>query len=124
MKKSIYPLCLVLVIFFVSCYYDNEEALYPSLSSSCDTSNVTFSGSIAPMLSNNCLSCHSNATAPSFGNNIYLEDYTDLRKNATAVAGSIKHTGNYSPMPKNGGKLKDCLIWQFDIWVRNGMLNN
>jgi hypothetical protein len=43
---------------------------------------------------------------------------------APAIAGSIKHTGSYSPMPKNGGKLKDCSITQFDIWVRKGMLNN
>ncbi len=124
MKKNIYPICVILAIFFVSCYYDNEEALYPTLNTSCDTANVTFAGSIAQMLSNNCLSCHSNAAAVSFGNNIYLEDYADLKNNATAVAGSIKHTGNYSPMPKNGGQLKNCLIWQFDIWVRNGMLNN
>jgi len=27
-------------------------------------------------------------------------------------------------MPKNGGKLKPCLINQFDIWVENGALNN
>ena len=124
MKKSIFPITIIIIILIYSCYYDNEEALYPSLNTSCDTTNVTFSGTIATMLSNNCLACHSNTTAASFGNNIHLEDYADVRNNATAVAGSIKHTGNYSPMPKNGGALKTCLITQFDIWVRDGMLNN
>ena len=124
MKKNIYLLILILVTLVFSCYYDNEEALYPSLNTSCDTANVSFKGTIASMLSSNCFSCHSNATAASFGNNIHLEDFVDVKNNATAVSGSIKHTGNYSPMPKNGGKLKDCLIWQFDIWIRNGMLNN
>jgi hypothetical protein len=124
MKKTIIPVITILVTLFASCYYDNEEALYPSLNTSCDTVNVTFSGSVAPMLSNNCLSCHSNASAPSFGNNIRLQDYADVKSNATAVSGSIKHTGSYSPMPKNGGMIKDCLIKQFDIWVINGMLNN
>jgi hypothetical protein len=110
-------------LFIVSCYYDNEEALYPSLNTACDTSNVSFSGSIVLILSNSCYSCHSNNTA-SAGNNIRLENYADVKANAVRVAGSIKHTGSFSPMPKNGGMIKVCSITRFDIWVRNGMLNN
>ncbi|MCU0462133.1 MAG: hypothetical protein MUF36_08985 [Bacteroidales bacterium] len=107
-----------------SCYYDNEEALYPSLNSSCDTTNVTFSGKIVPMLAGNCLSCHSNSMAAAAGNGIRLQDYTDVKARTTAIAGSIKHTGTYSPMPKNGGTLNACLIIQFDIWVNKGAPNN
>jgi hypothetical protein len=107
-----------------SCYYDNEEALYPSLNSSCDTINVTFSGKIAPLLASNCLSCHSNAMAAVAGNGIRLQDYADVKARTAAIAGSIKHTGTYSPMPKNGGALNACLITQFDIWVNNGAPNN
>lgn len=124
MKRYLLPLTLMLVFFVTACYYDNEEALYPSLSSACDTTGVTFSMTIVPVLSSNCYSCHSNTTAQTFGNNIKLENYADVKSNATAVAGSIKQTGTYSPMPKNGGKLKQCSIRQFDIWVTNGMLNN
>ena len=119
------PVILILFILALSsCYYDNEEALYPSFGAECDTTSVTFSGQIAPMLTNYCLSCHSNATAAVSGNGIRLEDYTDVQSNTTAIAGSIKQTGTFSPMPKNGGKLKPCLINQFDIWVINGALNN
>jgi mono/diheme cytochrome c family protein len=117
-------LSVITIAMVASCYYDNEEALYPSYNSTCDTTNVTYSGTIAPILSSNCLSCHSNANAASFGNNIRLENYADVVSRAPAIEGSIKHTGNYSPMPKNGGKLKDCSITQFDIWVKNGMPNN
>jgi len=126
MKRLFSSLTFVAIIlmFLGSCYYDSEEALYPSLNSACDTTNVTFSGKIAPMLANSCLSCHSNATAAGSGNGIRLENYADVKTRATALAGSIKQTGTYSPMPKNGGKLKACLITQFDIWVKNGMLNN
>jgi hypothetical protein len=109
--------------FFVSCYYDNEEALYPELSSSCDTTNVTFSVTVVKILNNSCYSCHSNSTASS-GNNIRLEDYADVKARNVSIAGSIKHTGSYSPMPKNVGMIKACSINQFDIWVRKGMLNN
>ena len=126
MKQLYSPLALVAIILMImgSCYYDSEEALYPSLNTACDTTNVTFSGKIAPMFANSCLSCHSNATAAGSGNGIRLENYADVQTRATALAGSIKQTGTYSPMPKNGGKIKACLISQFDIWVKNGMLNN
>jgi hypothetical protein len=121
---SLLAIITVILLFFVSCYYDDEEALYPSLNTACDTTNVTFSGTIVPILSNNCLSCHSNATAASAGNNIRLENYADVVARAVSVAGSIKQTGSLPPMPKNGGKIKACSITQFDIWVKKGMLNN
>jgi hypothetical protein len=126
MKRLIYPLAFVVIflVFTLSCYYDNEESLYPSLNSSCDTTNVTFSGKIAPLLLNNCLSCHSNATALGSGNGIALENYADVKSRAAVISASINQTGSHSPMPKNGGKLKACLITQFDIWVRNGTPNN
>lgn len=123
-KKLFLPLTLVLVIAFSSCYYDNKETLYPVLSSACDTTAVTFSVTIAPILSNSCASCHSNATAASFGSNIKLEAYADVKANIVSLVGSIKQTGGYLPMPKNGGKINACSILSVDIWVRNGMLNN
>jgi hypothetical protein len=114
----------IFTIFFVSCYYDNEEALYPTLATTCDTTNVTFNLTVVPILSNSCYSCHSNKNAASRGNNIPLQNYADVVARNVSVSGSIKHTGSFSPMPKNGGSLKTCSIKQFDIWVRNGMLNN
>ncbi|MBG0857913.1 MAG: hypothetical protein IQL11_00310 [Bacteroidales bacterium] len=125
--KGSFQLIVTFVTFLLSatsCYYDNEEALYPSLNTACDTTNVTFSGKIVPMLANNCLSCHSNATAATSGNGIRLEDFADVRSQAAAISGAINHTGTYSPMPKNGSKLKPCLITQFEIWFKNGTPNN
>ena len=126
MKRSFSPLIPVVfvLLLFASCYYDSEEALYPSISDACDTTNVTFSVTIKTLLSNNCLSCHSNTTAAGSGNGIRLENIADVKANATAVAGAMKHTGSYSPMPKNGGMLKPCLIKQFDIWINKGMPDN
>lgn len=107
--------------FAVSCYYDNAEALYPTLNNACDTANVTFSGTISVMLSNNCYSCHSNANA-SFGAGIHLQAYSDVIANSAKIAAAIKRTGPF-PMPP-GGKLDACSIAQFDIWVRQGMPDN
>jgi len=125
--KRLYTIIATISIFlmlFVSCYYDNEEALYPSLGSSCDTTNVTYNVTVVAIMSNSCYSCHSNSTAASSGNNIRLENYADVVSRAAAVSGAINHTGSYSPMPKNGGKIKQCSISQFDIWVKNGMPDN
>ncbi len=107
-----------------SCYYDNEEALYPQLSTGCDTANVTFSNTITTILSNNCYSCHSNATAAVAGNNIRLENYADVKANLSAVIGSVNHSASFSPMPKNGGKLNSCTLSQLDKWNLSGAPNN
>jgi len=117
-------LMFTVVLTLHSCYYDNEEALYPTVGTQCDTLNVTFSGTVTTMLANSCLSCHSNITAASSGNGIRLQDYADVKARASSVAGAIKHSGGYSPMPKNGGQLKACTISQFDVWIKNGMPDN
>lgn len=115
---------LIITLFFSTCYYDNEEALYPVIDTTCDTTNVTYSVTIVTMMNNNCYSCHSNKTAAAYGNNIRLEDYADVVASSAKTTTSIKHTGSTSPMPKNGGKIKSCYITQWDIWVRKGMVNN
>lgn len=126
MKRLYIPIVTfsVFIFFFASCYYDNEEALYPKIETTCDTTNVTYSGTIVTMMNNNCYSCHSNNTAAAYGNNIRLENYSDVVFSSAKITTSIKHTGSTSPMPKNGSKIKSCYITQWDIWVRKGMVNN
>jgi hypothetical protein len=126
MKRNIINLSIfsVFLLILVSCYYDNEEVLYPQISTSCDTTNVTFSATVVPIMNNNCYSCHSNKTAASYGNNIRLEYYSDVVSHMDRVTGSVKHLSGFSPMPKTGGSIKTCSINQLDIWVRNGMPNN
>jgi hypothetical protein len=123
MKRILISLSAIAIfsMIFVSCYYDNEEALYPALSNTCDTTNVTYSGTIVPILNNSCLTCHSNAST---GGSILLNTYAEVVASAPRLTGSIKQLSGYSPMPKNGGKLKSCSITQWDIWVRKGMLND
>ncbi len=122
--KKILALSALIIFFCISCYYDNEENLYPEISNACDTTNVTFSSTITTMMSNSCLSCHSNSTAANFGNNIRLQDYSDVNAQGQRVLGTIGHNSGFSPMPKGGAKLNDCLIVQFEVWVNNGSPNN
>jgi hypothetical protein len=111
----------ILLIILVSCYYDNQEALYPTLSTGCDTTAVTYSGTIQPLIANNCITCHFSAAT---GGNITLNTYNEVVANSSRITGSIKHLSNYSAMPKNSAKLSDCKIAEWDIWVRKGMLND
>lgn len=120
MKKLFAPFLIIAVylIFSAGCYYDNEEALYPDLNGSCDTLNVTFSTTIATMLNNNCLSCHSDANA-AFGGGVRLQSAADVKANAAKIGLAIDQTGP-KPMPPSG-KLRPCAVTQFKIWIRNGM---
>lgn len=114
---------VTILIIASSCYYDNEETLYPNITP-CDTANVTFSGSVRILLSNNCLSCHSNSQAAANGNNIRLELHSDVAAMAATIEGAINHLPQYSHMPKNGRKLEACLIRQFEIWRQKGSPND
>ena len=126
MKRLYIPIVIISIFlfFFVSCYYDNEEALYPVIDTTCDTTNVTYSVTIVTMMNNNCYMCHSNKTAAANGKNIHLENYSDVVANSAQITQAIKHTGSIPPLPSNGGKIKPCYITQWDIWVRKGMVNN
>jgi hypothetical protein len=112
---------IIFLLFFVSCYYDNVEALYPTLNNACDTTNVTYSGTIAPLLSSNCTTCHG-GSVPSGG--ISMTSYTSVQTVASSglLLNAIKGTG--VPIMPTSGSLSTCKIAQFQIWIRNGMLNN
>jgi mono/diheme cytochrome c family protein len=90
---------------------------------SCDTTNVTFSGTVWPILETSCVGCHS-GPAPQGG--INLSNYTNVVEvaNTGKLYGAISHSQGYSPMPKNLPKLSDCKIEQVKIWIDDGTPNN
>jgi hypothetical protein len=117
---------ILLIISISACYYDSKEYLFPDLNTSCNMDSVTYSGTIQPVLDQYCYRCHSNADASLAGNNIKLEDYSDvvIRVNDQSLYGSIAHQSGYSPMPKNGGKLDNCFINQLSAWIDQGAPGN
>jgi hypothetical protein len=123
--KNLIPAVAIMTILIIagSCYYDSEEALYPDLNTSCDTTNITFGVTITQILKDNCYSCHSNSKAASNGGNIRLQDFADVA-GSSSLYDAVQHKGTAMPMPKNGGKLNDCAINQINIWFRDGKLNN
>ncbi len=123
MKKLFFIAGLFGVIMLNSCYYDNMEELFPDTGGTCDTTNITFSGTVMPILQSYCLGCHS-GSAPS--GNIVIENYDDVvgLVHSGKLMGSIRFEQGYSPMPKGGNKLSDCNITKIEHWIADGMLNN
>ncbi len=119
-KSAFLALTLLLGFSISSCYYDNEEDLYPG-SSSCDTSNVTYSKSVAPVFASNCNSCHSSGS-PS--GNIITDNYSSVKANISRIRGAVNHQSGYSQMPQNGSKLPTCELTKIDVWINQGMPNN
>lgn len=89
----------------------------------CDTTNVTYSGSIVPIMQTYCNGCHSGAS-PDGG--IDLTNYTGVSGAAIdgSLYGSVMHDNNWSAMPKNSAQLPQCKIDQIRIWVAGGYPNN
>lgn len=120
-------LCGIIVVA-TSCYYDNEEYLYPSVSGvrECDTASISYALHIAPILTSKCLNCHSTTAAPSSGGNVVLEGYSNVQKVATSgkLLGAISHTPGFSAMPKGGNKLSYCERTTIRRWIEGDTLNS
>jgi hypothetical protein len=118
--KVLFVSILALTLAISGCYYDNEEDLYLG-SSTCDTTNVTYSASVAPVLAGYCNSCHS-GTSPSGG--IKTDSYSAVITNITRIRGAINHQSGFIGMPQSGGSLSSCDLTKIDIWIRKGKLDN
>jgi hypothetical protein len=107
-------------VSFSGCYYDVEEELYGF----CDTTNVTFSGTVNNLLTSyGCLGCHS-GSAPSGG--FVLSSHAAVKAKVTdgRLVGAINHHPGFSPMPQGGAKMNQCDIDKIEAWVTAGAPNN
>jgi hypothetical protein len=104
----------VFVLYFSSCYYDSEEVLYPIFK--CDTIDVTYNTNISKIMAGYCIGCHNDSYSES---GVILTTYDKVKANEVRITNAIKHTGSI-PMPP-GGKLSDCMLSQWDLWLLNEM---
>lgn len=89
----------------------------------CDTSNVTYSGTIAVIMDTYCNGCHSGGGA---SGGIDLTSYAGVAEIAAngKLMGSVNHASGYVAMPYGGSWLPDCKIDELRIWVENNYPNN
>lgn len=113
-------LLFIVMVLSQSCEYDVEETLYPQM---CDTTQVTYTLTIAPLVEARCTPCH-NAEAIESG--IPLLGYDNLKAivDAQLLLGVIRHDNGFKPMPDGRAMLPDCEILTFERWVADGALNN
>ncbi|MEZ5014514.1 MAG: hypothetical protein R2794_09500 [Chitinophagales bacterium] len=101
----------------------NQGARNNECTGGCDTTNVTYAGTIAPVMNNYCTGCHG-GTFPSAGIDLTL--YSNVAAVAAdgSLYGSVTHTPGYNPMPQGGNMLQDCILDEIRIWIENGYPNN
>ena len=113
----------VLLLLFPSCYNDNEYDLYPFTATPCDSSNVTYSGAIAPIMTAHCNVCHS-ILNPS--GNVITENQIGLSVVALdgRLWGGVNWESGFLPMPNLGTKLSPCDLGKIKKWINLGAPNN
>jgi hypothetical protein len=84
----------------------------------CDTSNVTYPGTVFPILQAKCMNCHSGPTPQG---NLDFNNYSQVAYLAQTgvLMGALRHEAGYEPMPKDGNMLDDCSLAKINIWVRD-----
>ena len=113
---------LTFILMITSCAYNSEEELYPG-EVSCDTTDVSFSSDVLPIMENNCTNCHDSSNPPL---GISLESYSDITDIAGSgrLLGAIKHEAGYTPMPQGAPQLQECKIAAIEAWIKDGMPDN
>jgi mono/diheme cytochrome c family protein len=84
----------------------------------CDTSDITFSAAIWPIMETYCNGCH---TSGSPAGGVIIEDYDDVvtLANEGSLMGTIRYEAGYNPMPTNQ-KLDPCRIDLIQQWIQKG----
>jgi len=123
MRKLISTFWIIVVVITMinwGCSHECPDPVEPEPndSTSCDTTNVTYIGTVVPILTTYCYGCHSGTQAQG---NLDLTDYDQLFVVAQngSLTGSIKHESGYSVMPPDSPKLSDCNIMLIEKWVND-----
>lgn len=117
--KFNFLLAIGLVLFmFSSCTSDNEEDLFPI--NDCDTSNVSFSADIMPIIDASCatVGCH---VQGGIGNGIF-ENYNNIK--AKVDNGSFGDRLLIDRDMPPSGPLSSCQMEHVQAWLDNGAPNN
>lgn len=86
----------------------------------CDTTNVTYTNFVGPLMANSCTGCHG-VNNPSGG--IRLTSYAETKTSAQSgrLYGSIAHQAGYKAMPDGAPALSTCFINKVHAWISAGM---
>ena len=114
---SISSLMLLMMIFSISCTYDNAEELYGTRE--CEPDEISFSEDIMPIIATNCAiaGCHvSGQQRPT------LENYGQISANAERV--EFRTSNGTMPPSTSGLRLSQDEINAISCWVDAGAPEN
>jgi hypothetical protein len=86
----------------------------------CDTTGVTYTKFIQPVIANQCLGCHATAST---GGGTLLNTYDQVKASALTgkLYGDIAYQSGFNPMPKGGAQMSPCFQKKFQAWIKAGM---
>lgn len=89
----------------------------------CDTSQVSFSGFVSPLIQLHCQGCHSGNNP---GGGVSLQDHGTIASAAASgrLYGAMAHLQGYSPMPQGTSRRPDCELAKLKAWIEAGSPNN
>ena len=127
MKKILY---LLLTLTFIACSNDSvsDIAAEPDTNETPEENNtggdgennstkVTFTTDILPIINNNCSSCHTGGAQTNYTIYSLAKNNADLIKNRIN-----RNQGSGGFMPQNGTKLSSAELAKFDQWITDGKL--
>ncbi len=100
----------------------NDTTFVNNDTTECDSSNVTYPGTVFPILQENCITCHSQPV-PAAGLDFNNYDNVAYVAQSGQLIGAIKHLPGYTPMPENGPPLTDCEIGLIQKWINDTTFN-
>lgn len=100
----------------------NQGAKNNKCANKCDTSNVTFSVNVWPILESTCRGCHAGSGA---SGGVKITNYTEVKTlvDNGYLENVLSRKGPRKPMPP-GGALEKCANDQIRIWIADGAKNN
>ena len=113
------------VLYLAGCSKESEESLGDHSSSSCDTTNVSYSLQVLGILQTNCYPCHGPGnTAGSGGIDLSTIDNLRIWAGNGYLVGNVRHDPGYIGMPYGMRPLPSCETNTIVAWVHQGAKNN
>ena len=89
----------------------------------CDTSEVSYSQQIAPILDTKCKGCHGTSN-PNAGLNLLEYSTVASTGKSGRLMGALSWSDGYVMMPQGMEKLPACELNMIQAWIDQGALNN
>lgn len=123
MPRRRYLPALALPVFLLvdGCYYDVEEELYPD--TICDTTGVTFSGTIQPLMQSYCAvpTCHVTVGGNGMGD---LSDHAGVMLKVDDGSFADRLFVQRDMPPAGNTQLRACDLEKIQVWLNAGAPNN